>query len=104
VTLDETLLEVFRQALVDDAPSVELNGEKFKVLTTSRNKLRQVDFRFDGRKLRGLEQNPNTASRWAQIARKGKPVMQFLENQRYFAVVADGKITWYGKHEQKNAD
>ena len=37
--------------------------------------------------MRGLEQNPETASRWAQLARQGKKVMQFLQGRRYIAVV-----------------
>jgi hypothetical protein len=39
-----------------------------------------------------LEQNPETASRWAQLARQGKKVMQFLHRGRYIAVVVDGKV------------
>jgi len=37
--------------------------------------LRQVDFTFDGNEIRGLEQNPATKSRWAQMAQSGKKVM-----------------------------
>jgi hypothetical protein len=33
---------------------------------------------FDGNEIRGLEQNPETKSLWAQLARSGKKVMQFL--------------------------
>jgi hypothetical protein len=58
--------------------------------------LRQVDFAFDGQELRGLEQNPETRSRWAQMARAGNKVMQFLSRGRYLAVVVDGKVTPYG--------
>lgn len=54
-------------------------------------------FQFDGYQLRGLEQNPETASRWAQLARQGKKVMQFLQQRRYVAVVVDGKVQFYGK-------
>jgi hypothetical protein len=52
-------------------------------------------FVFEGRELRGLEQNPNTKSRWAKLASEGKKVMQFLEAGRYIAVVVDGKIQIY---------
>jgi hypothetical protein len=31
------------------------------------------------------------------MARSGKKVMQFIQDGRYFAVVADGKVTLYGK-------
>ena len=48
-----------------------------------------------GRELRGLEQNPETKSRWAKMAREGKKVMQFLEGGRYVAVVVDGDLKAY---------
>jgi len=54
-----------------------------------------VDFVFDGNEIRGLEQNPQTKSRWAQLARSGKKVMQFLSEGRYVANVVDGKVTFY---------
>ena len=47
--------------------------------------------------VRGLEQNPKTASRWAKLAREGKKVMQFLDEGRYLAVVVDGKVQFYGR-------
>jgi len=46
--------------------------------------------------LRGLEQNPNTESRWAKLARAGHKVMQFLSAGRYIGVVVNGKVTLYG--------
>jgi hypothetical protein len=94
---DETLIEVWRQALVENAKIVELAQERYPVRQTSKNHLRQVDFVFDGKTIRGLEQNPNTKSRWAQMARAGKKVMQFLSEGRYVANVVDGKVTYYGK-------
>jgi hypothetical protein len=42
-------------------------------------------------------ERPDTKSRWAQLARSGKKVMQFLVEGRYVANVADGKVTLYGK-------
>jgi hypothetical protein len=47
--------------------------------------------------MRGLEQNPDTKSRWAQMARSGKKVMQFLSEGRYVANVVHGKLTVYGR-------
>jgi hypothetical protein len=44
-----------------------------------------VEFVFDGDDIRGLEHNPQTKSRWAQLARSGKKVMQFLSEGRYVA-------------------
>jgi len=95
--LEETLISVWQQALVNDVKTVTLEDRHFSVRRTSRPRLREVDFQFDGHKLRGLEQNPDTASRWAHMARKGKKVMQFLQQRRYIAVVVDGKVQFYGK-------
>ena len=95
-SLEETLVSVRRQAMVDEAKTVTVKGRDFPVRRTSRSRLREVDFQFEGHELRGLEQNPQTGSRWAQLARKGKKVMQFLEQRRYVAVVVDGKVQFYG--------
>ena len=94
--LEETLISLWHQALVENARSVRLENRSFPVRRTSRLRLREVDFQFEEHKLRGLEQNPETASRWAQLARQGKKVMQFLQQRRYVAVVVDGKAQVYG--------
>jgi hypothetical protein len=95
MTLEQTLMEVWRQALVENAKKVTLGSNTYPVRKTAKRGLRQIDFEFEGKELRGLEQNPDTASRWAQMARSGKKVMQFLSYGRYIANVADGKITHY---------
>ena len=51
-----------------------------------------MDFVFDGNEIRGLEQNPDTKSRWAQMARAGKKVMQFVSEGRNVSSVAAGAI------------
>ena len=66
--------------------------------------LREVDFQFERHELRGLEQNPKTGSRWAQLARQGKKVMQFLEQRRYVAVVVDGKVHFYGQEARDHLE
>ena len=95
-SFEQTLVDVWRQALVENADVVGLDGKRYSVRITPRKRLRQVDFVFDGNEIRGLEQNPETKSRWAQLARSGKKVMQFLREGRYVAVVVDGKVTFYG--------
>ena len=92
----EVLISVWRQTLVDGAKSVEVDGEKYPVRETAKRRLKQVDFRFEDHEIRGLEQNPDTKSKWAAMARDGKKVMQFLEGGRYVAVVVDGKMKTYG--------
>ena len=83
--------------MVEDAKVVTLEDKKFPVRRSSRSRLREVDFQFEGHELRGLEQNPETGSRWAQLAQQGKKVMQFLKQRRYVAVVVDGKVQFYGR-------
>ena len=95
--LDEALLSVWRQALVEREKRVHLGDDSYPVQSTAKRKLAQVDFEFDGQRIRGLEQNPATASRWAELARKGAKVMQFLVGGHYIAAVSDGKITHFGK-------
>ena len=75
-SFEQTLVEVWRQALVENAKVVELGKERYSVRRTSKRGLRQVDFVFDGNEIRGLEQK----SRWAQMTRSGKKVMQFLSD------------------------
>jgi hypothetical protein len=87
---------VWRQALIDGAKHVQIGDEQYPVQETARRRLKQVDFRFEDKELRGLEQNPYTKSRWAKMAIEGKKVMQFLDGGRYVAVVVDGKMKTYG--------
>jgi len=98
--LDETLIAV-RQLLVEGSKTVTLESGSYPVRRTSRSKLREVDFLFEEQMLRGLEQNPNTKSRWAQIAREGKKVMQFLSEGRYIANIVDGKAQIYGRRDRR---
>jgi hypothetical protein len=95
MTLEEALLAVWRQALEENANIVELGGRRYPVQRTRRRRLRQVDFELDGQPLRGIEQNPDTKSRWAEMARAGQKVMQFTSGGRYLANVADAKLTLY---------
>jgi len=98
--LEDVLTSVWRQALVENAASVKIGGETYPVKSTPRRGLKQVDFRFNGKNLRALEQNPDTKSRWAKMAREGRKVMQFLDDGRYLAVVSDSKVHLYKKSER----
>ncbi len=97
LSIEKALVEVWRQSLVENAKIVVLGTNRYAVRRTPKRGLRQVDFFLDGNEIRGLEQNPETKSRWAQMARAGKKVMQFLSEGRYMANVVDGKVTQYGK-------
>ena len=96
-SFEQAFIEVWRQALVENAKTVLLGSERYAVRRTPKRGLRHVDFVFEGKEIRGLEQNPQTKSRWAQLARSGKKVMQFLSEGRYVANVVDGKVTYYGR-------
>lgn len=58
--------------MVENKKTVTLEEESFPVRSTAKRKLKQIDFQFDGKDLRGPEQNPDTKSRWAAMARDGK--------------------------------
>jgi hypothetical protein len=99
--LDEVLLTVWRQALVERKKRVNLGEDSYPVQSTPKRGLLQVDFEVAGQPIRGLEQNPSTGSRWAELARKGAKVMQFLIGGRYIAVVCDGKVTHFAGGSKK---
>jgi hypothetical protein len=85
LSFEQAPIDVWRQALVEKAKTVELGSERYPVRSAPKRGLRQVDFTFEGNEIRGLEQNPQTNSRWAQMARSAKKVMQFLSEGRYVA-------------------
>ena len=97
LSFEQVLTDVWRQTLVENTKVVVLGADRCPVRLTPQRRLREVDFVFDGNEIRGLEQNPETKSRWAQMARAGKKVMQFLSEGRYVANVVEGKVTLYGR-------
>jgi hypothetical protein len=96
-SFEGTLISVWRQALVEKSEAAKLGTESYPVTKSKTKRLRQVAFVFGGNTIMGIEQNPKTKSRWAAMARAGKQVMQFIQDGTYIAVVADGKVTMYGK-------
>ena len=80
-TLEESLLSIFRQSMLENLPAITL----------------------DGQPLRALEQNPDTKSRWAQQARAGKKVMQFLGDSGYLAVIVDAHLHLYANSKTKTS-
>jgi hypothetical protein len=91
------MVSVWRQTLDENLNLVELDGARFPVQRTQRRRLRQVDFVVGAQSLRGLEQSPETRSKWAAMARDGQKVMQFLSGGLYIGNVADGNLTLYRK-------
>ena len=73
MNLEETLISVWRQALVKDASTVTLENRSHQVKRTRRSKLREVDFEFDGKAYRGWSRirTPIRAGRkWREKARR----------------------------------
>jgi hypothetical protein len=95
MNLDETLVSVWQQVLVEDSRMVELGGRLYRVTRTRSRGLRAVEFECEAHSITGIEQNPDTGSRWAALARTGQRVMQFSLDRRYFANVAEGKLLRY---------
>lgn len=95
MTLGDTLVAVWRRVLVEDATEVELEGAHLRVVRTPNKGLRTVGFSFEGQALEGIEQNPQTTSRWAELAQQGQRIMQFSTHGRYVANVCEGKLTRY---------
>ncbi len=88
-------LPFWQQSLVDGAKHLAVGGKTYPVCRTAKRNLAWVDFELDGIPYRALEQNPQTKSRWAELARQGAKVMQFLSAGRYTAAVFSGKVTHY---------
>ena len=99
-TLDDVFISVWRQALAEQKKIVSIGEATFSVRRTSKHRLAQVDFEVGGLEFRGLEQNPQTKSRWAKMARGGAKVMQFLRAGQYVGVVANGVLKHYPSAEK----
>ena len=95
MTLGETLISVWQQALAYGKERVALGHESYPVTVFRAKKLRSVNFGFGELAIIGIEQNPKTSSRWAVLAREGKRIMQFRCEGRYVANVCEGKLFRY---------
>ena len=95
MTLEDTLISVWQQALADAEPAVVLDHRRYRVEFTQAKQLRSVTFSYQRRQFFGIEQNPRTGSRWAKLAREGQRIMQFSTKSRYVANVSEGKVFRY---------
>jgi hypothetical protein len=100
--------EVFRsvaQQVFAGAQEVETPEGRARVSRTPSKGLRRVEFTVEGHPVVSIEQNPQTASQWAKLAREGHQVMQFRDGAtgRYIANVVDDKVTMYGKTSPRKA-
>jgi len=92
---EEALISVWKQVLMDGNDKVELGREVFPVTFLRAKRLKMVEFKVGDFAIAGIEQNPKTSSRWAELARQGKRIMQFRCQGRYIANVCEGKLLSY---------
>jgi len=92
---DDTLISVWRQVLVEGKNEIKLERDEYSVAFLRAKKLKMVEFDFGGFRIAGIEQNPKTTSRWAELARVGQRIMQFRCQGRYIANVCEGQILRY---------
>jgi len=84
--------------------SVIIDGKSVPVRRTSSQRLKTVAFSVAGHSFEAIEQNPETPSRWGQLARSGRQVVQFkdAERNKFVAVVVDDKVTFYGGSKERH--
>lgn len=95
MTASKTLISVWQQVLVADKAKAKIEGAEYTVTNLRAKKLRMVEFDFGDLRIAGIEQNPKTTSRWAELARAGNRIMQFRCQGRYIANVCEGKLLRY---------
>jgi phage protein U len=95
MTLGEALISAWQQTLGDGREDIELEGEIYPVTVSKAKGLRMVEFNLGPYRIVGIEQNPKTGSRWAELAREGNRIMQFRCKGRYVANVCEGKLLPY---------
>lgn len=104
LSFEHTLIEVWRQALVENSKVVELGIETFPVLRTPSAACDRWISCSMAKTFEGLSRTQRRNLGGAQLARSGKNVMQFLSKGRYVANVADGKVTLYRGKPDKLAE
>jgi hypothetical protein len=95
--LDHAVLTAVAEGMMGGAADVVVDGKSFRVARTGARGFRTVRFEMGGKGYQAIEQNPEKPSRWGQLAREGRRVVQFREvgSGKYVAVVVDGKVTEY---------
>jgi hypothetical protein len=95
MTLSESMIVVWRQALLNGLAEVAVDDRRYKVTRTRSQGLLTVSFLYMDHLIDGIEQNPQKTSRWAKLAQQGQRIMQFSCNGRFVANVCEGRLTRY---------
>jgi hypothetical protein len=83
----EKIAHIIYDAIFQDNPSVDIDGEIHMVEKTSKSKVRLV--KYGG--LSFIEQNPFKSSQWAKEAQEGHQIMWVIRGRQYLARIRDGK-------------
>jgi hypothetical protein len=96
--LDPALFKSVAEQLMS-ATEVAVEGRTFRITRTGSHRFRTVRFMTGAREYQAIEQNPEKPSRWGQLARSGRKVVQFrdLQTHKYVAVAVDGEVREYGR-------
>ena len=95
MTLGDAFISAWQQTLGEGRDKIQLEGETYPVTVSKRKGLRMVEVSLGPDRFLGIEQNPKTGSRWAELAREGNRIMQFRCKGRYVANVCEGKLLRY---------
>jgi hypothetical protein len=74
------------EGIFNNQESIEIEGYTYSLDQTPRKGLRL--YKIEGYSY--LEQNPETGSKWAKMAKEGHKIMWVLKGRRYLAQVRDG--------------
>ena len=74
------------EGIFNNQETIEIDGYTYHLDNTPSKGLRV--YMIDGYSY--LEQNPDTGSNWAKMAREGHQIMWVLKGRRYLAQVRDG--------------
>jgi YD repeat-containing protein len=96
--LDRELMRSVAAQMMNSS-SVDVDGTTLRVKRTGSGRLRTVRFLMNGNEYQAIEQNPEKPSRWGELTRQGRQVVQFrdLASQRYVAVAVDGEVKEFGR-------
>jgi hypothetical protein len=84
------------EGIFNDLETIKIDGNTYHMDYTSRKGLRL--FKMEGYSY--LEQNPDTGSNWAKMARDGHQIMWVLNGRQYLAQVRDGVFKKKKKKEE----
>ncbi|RDE12190.1 MAG: hypothetical protein C4K48_10190 [Candidatus Thorarchaeota archaeon] len=84
----ERIARIVYDAIFQNRPSVEINGEAYSVKRTSKSRVRFIE--HEG--LTYMEQNKLKSSTWGKEAQEGHQILWVMRGRQYLARIRDGKF------------